>query len=161
MFDRKKYMKDYHRKQYLSNKETITAKNKQYALEHKDEIDQYKLKWYCDNKSRILDTRKKKYSEKSVSEKRAKNLKANYNISLEEYESILVAQDYKCKCCGIDSKYLKKHLSVDHDHKTGKVRGLLCSNCNLILGLVHDNPEILVTLASYLIDNNKFREDNK
>jgi hypothetical protein len=41
-------------------------------------------------------------------------------------------------------------LCVDHDHNTGKVRGLLCLNCNMVLGLVYDNTQTLLNLVAYL-----------
>lgn len=71
-----------------------------------------------------------------------------YNLTLQEYDNLLSRQDGKCAICG--SLPNKKDLAVDHDHITGKVRGLLCTNCNLILGLANDNPEILENLINYL-----------
>jgi len=79
-------------------------------------------------------------------------LKANYGITLEDYNKLLILQDYKCKICNEkDSKCIvKKRLSVDHDHKTGKVRGLLCDNCNKSLGLLRDNPIIVANMLKYI-----------
>ena len=77
------------------------------------------------------------------------------------YAKLLDAQRGLCAGCGpITGRNGKtKRLTVDHDHRTGEVRGLLCgggapmgggSGCNRIIGLVHDNPEILERLAAYL-----------
>ena len=81
------------------------------------------------------------------------NLKFNYNISLEEFVKLKIQQNYSCKICLISESELKKSLCVDHDHPTGKVRGLLCSPCNMALGLFKDKPLSLVSAAKYLLEN--------
>lgn len=86
-------------------------------------------------------------------------LKREYGITLEEYEMILKFQDGVCKICSMPerAKYGNGHVSgkianlaVDHDHKTGKVRGLLCSRCNRGIGYFEDSPERLLAAAKYL-----------
>lgn len=62
-------------------------------------------------------------------------LKFRYGISQEQYDQMQKQQDYKCWIC--DRKGVRK-LAVDHDHKTGKVRGLLCQGCNVMLGYYSD-----------------------
>ncbi len=58
-----------------------------------------------------------------------------YRITPEQYDQMLKAQNEKCAMCSIHySEATKKRLYVDHDHKTKKVRGLLCNKCNIILG---------------------------
>lgn len=90
---------------------------------------------------------------KSCSTKRFANTvknsiyKKNYGISLEEYNALLESQNGVCAVC--EGKTGRK-LSVDHDHKTGKVRGLLCVKCNLALGYANDNKNILLGLVEYL-----------
>ena len=80
-----------------------------------------------------------------------------YNISKNDFIKMLENQDYKCKICGTEIKYsspLKdkyKSACIDHNHKTGKVRGLLCSNCNRALGLFKDNKENLKNAYNYLV----------
>jgi hypothetical protein len=83
-------------------------------------------------------------------------LQRNYNISLEHYEQMLKAQDGKCAICLREessrhnlSKEIKE-LSVDHCHTTGKVRGLLCTNCNFGIGKFEDCPELLQKAIEYL-----------
>lgn len=75
-------------------------------------------------------------------------LKTCYGMTIEDYDKMFIAQGGRCAACG---KEFEKNLCVDHDHKTGKVRGLLCSNCNLVLGLVEDEPERLAKLQKYLL----------
>lgn len=61
-------------------------------------------------------------------------------------------QDHKCRVCGEpQTLFGKNSICVDHDHNTGKVRGLLCSKCNVALGAVRDDPQILVGLIQYLV----------
>src|SRR5271166_2629242 len=63
-----------------------------------------------------------------------------YGLTKEEFESRIKQQDNKCAIC---LKEFTKTPSVDHDHNTDKVRDLLCSSCNLILGHAHDDIRIL------------------
>jgi hypothetical protein len=65
---------------------------------------------------------------------------------------MLKVQNNSCLICG--KKETKRRLSVDHNHKTGKVRGLLCSHCNHILGLSYDNIKILQSAINYLNKKN-------
>lgn len=75
-------------------------------------------------------------------------LKSTYGISREEYARLFELQDGKCAICGQVSE--NRRLSVDHNHTTGKVRALLCDNCNKGLGHFKDNPNLLIAAASYL-----------
>ena len=78
----------------------------------------------------------------------------NYGISIEKYLDMAENQNYKCAICYNDNFPMKScHtgvLVVDHDHKTGKVRGLLCHNCNRALGLLKDSTEYLENCITYL-----------
>lgn len=80
---------------------------------------------------------------------RANNLKRMFGMSIEEYEDKAKQQNNVCAICGGVCKSGKR-LAVDHDHKTGKIRGLLCGNCNGGLGKFQDNPELLIKAAEYL-----------
>ena len=76
-----------------------------------------------------------------------------YGMRLGDYEALLVEQDYRCLICG--TKHVDEaggRLVVDHDHQKDirAVRGLLCGNCNLALGLFKDNPVALRSAANYL-----------
>jgi len=78
-----------------------------------------------------------------------------YGISDEDYCRMLAAQNGKCVVCGREnSGYVKNgeytRMYVDHDHATGKIRGLLCRTCNSAIGFAQDNPEILEKLSKYL-----------
>jgi hypothetical protein len=73
-----------------------------------------------------------------------------YGLSLEDYNNMLISQKSVCAICERPSNYLK--LNVDHCHKTGKVRGLLCQKCNSALGLFQDDKDLCIKAAKYLDD---------
>jgi ATPase subunit of ABC transporter with duplicated ATPase domains len=89
--------------------------------------------------------------EKSALNQRGKisHLKSQYGLTLEEVGAMSDAQGGMCAVCGRRGRG-KSGLHIDHDHKTDKVRGLLCLRCNLTLGLVSDSEEVLRGLISYL-----------
>jgi len=74
----------------------------------------------------------------------------NYKIRLLEYKRLYDAQKGKCACCGIHEEGFERKLHVDHDHKTGKIRGLLCTQCNPGLGYFQDSIERLEKAITYL-----------
>lgn len=84
------------------------------------------------------------------------NIRRAYNITLEEYEEKLREQNSRCAICDIHHDDVKNKrlryfkLCVDHDHNTGKTRGLLCPHCNLMLGQANDNIERLQEAIEYL-----------
>lgn len=83
------------------------------------------------------------------------NLKKMYGITLEQYEEIAVQQNGVCAICknpeqALDKDGAPRRMPVDHCHKTGKVRALLCTACNRALGLFKDNPEVLRSAAQYV-----------
>lgn len=82
-----------------------------------------------------------------------RKLKYEYGIGLEKYNYMLASQN---NCCAICKKTDGKSLCVDHNHATGKIRGLLCNKCNKALGLFNDDPELLKIADLYL---KSFKED--
>lgn len=90
--------------------------------------------------------------------KRVNNyLKSRYNITYEIYEQMLKDCNYQCPICNyehkeVPEKFARKRgrLAVDHDHTTGKVRGLLCHQCNKAIGLFRESPEVLKKAIVYL-----------
>lgn len=77
------------------------------------------------------------------------NLKRKFGISVSDYESILKSQNDVCAICQEINK-CGDRLSVDHDHETNQIRGLLCHNCNNGLGRFKDNKDLLCIAANYL-----------
>jgi hypothetical protein len=76
-------------------------------------------------------------------------LKRTYGLTIKEYEAMLTGQGGVCRICKPPPPKGGK-LHVDHDHNTGKVRGLLCRNCNHGLGNFKDNPFLLIEAYKYL-----------
>lgn len=86
-------------------------------------------------------------------EKQRRNLRKSalarkFGMTLEDYDAMLERQQGACAICGITSD---KTFHVDHCHTTGKIRGLLCSNCNTALGLFKDSIELLDKAKLYLV----------
>jgi hypothetical protein len=87
-------------------------------------------------------------------------LKARYGISKTDYLNMIEQQDNKCAICNkpetVENHWNKgtaKRLCVDHDHKTGLIRGLLCYRCNTTLGKMEDDTELLKNMIQYLEDS--------
>lgn len=87
---------------------------------------------------------------------RACEYKKDFGISIEDYEDMLISQKGNCAICGLKEKSGCR-LSVDHDHKTKKVRGLLCGNCNRGIGLFKDDP-FMLDLAFMYLNEHKYAQ---
>lgn len=86
--------------------------------------------------------------------KRNSRIETRYGMESGEWEARFIAQEGKCAICGSHGRGFirgEKPLVVDHDHKTGKVRGLLCGDCNTALGRFGDDPEQLRRAIAYLV----------
>jgi hypothetical protein len=94
----------------------------------------------------MMNARNRAYGRANSDRDRARRLHRTYGLSVEDFEEAERRQDGKCLICGT----APNRLYVDHDHSTGRVRGLLCSECNLGLGKFKDNPDVLLTAAQYL-----------
>lgn len=79
---------------------------------------------------------------------RVKHLKKAYGLTQEGYDAMLEEQGGVCAICGASPN--GKNLAVDHDHVTGKVRGLLCFKCNYGLGYFQDSRDLLAKASEYL-----------
>lgn len=98
------------------------------------------------------------YYAKPENQKRLRNemLRKAYGITLEDYNNLFEQQQGLCGiCCQPQKSERNKSLAVDHNHETGKVRGLLCDRCNRGLGLLRDNKQILQQAIDYLTRNEK------
>ena len=83
------------------------------------------------------------------------NIKNAYGMVESDYEAMASAQGDRCAICdGSDPKHVSGKWNIDHDHKTGKVRALLCGSCNRGLGKFEDDPARLRAAADYLEAHN-------
>lgn len=90
---------------------------------------------------------------------RRQRLKRYYGITLEDFGRIQREQNDRCAICETHIDEAKVHnntFCVDHNHKTGEVRGLLCNFCNTALGKMQDNPKLLRAAADYLEDKGHY-----
>lgn len=122
----------------------------------------YRQKWNKENLDKKRTYARKDYLQESVERKKKKSgyrrkhsLKKNYNLSLQDFQTMVSTQNNKCAICGEKEKGVNKYgeprsLSVDHCHTTYTVRGLLCSRCNLVLGKINDDINLLIKMAHYL-----------
>ena len=118
---------------YWSNPEAMRAKDREHHHKNKDAKNEKSRKYYYANKDKY----------------RNYHLKKCYGIKTEDYEMMRKYQQDKCAIC---NKELKDKLLVDHNHITEEVRGLLCNDCNCVLGYAKDNPDILNSAIDYLTD---------
>jgi hypothetical protein len=90
------------------------------------------------------------FYERNKEKVRNQKLKYMYGISLEDYNKMFIEQNGCCKICQDHQSKFKNSLCVDHCHTTGKVRGLLCDQCNRGLGSFKDDIEIVKNIIKYL-----------
>lgn len=119
-----------HKKYYRENREKVLSKTKAWGKENRKRCIENNRKWKLKNPRRA----------------RHHYFKRNYGISLEDFEKLLKGQSGKCAICFID---LVKPC-LDHDHKTGRIRGVLCPPCNQGIGSLRDSPEFCRNAAKYL-----------
>lgn len=113
-------------------------------------------KWAKANPEKMLAIQKRRQEKDkndpaSFFKKRNRSLKLNYGITNNDYEKLLVNQNGGCALCFRKPKP-GKHLHVDHCHKTKKVRGLLCHQCNWYMGTIDADHSILDRILNYLGD---------
>ena len=113
----------------------------------------YARAWYARNKSkhsRLGTERSRASHARDPLARRSKHLR-QYGITVEDYDRMLREQGGCCKTCGVASESQQYgRLHVDHRHLDGKVRALLCANCNRAVGLIKDNPEVADAIALLL-----------
>ena len=84
-------------------------------------------------------------------EKRKSGRLTAYGMQMSDFEDLMAIQNGRCAICGMAEDGDKNHFPlVDHNHTTGMVRGLLCMNCNQGIGKFHDDPNLLMSAATYL-----------
>jgi hypothetical protein len=113
----------------------------------------WQKEWKRKNKEKIAAYNKARYETKKEAI-RNYNLQSQYGITAENYNEMFANQKGCCKICGIHQDEFTRKLSVDHCHATGEVRGLLCHNCNSLLGHAKDDVDILKSAIDYLTLHN-------
>lgn len=98
-------------------------------------------------------SRGKEYRKRNPNQRKNSQLKYEFGITLDEYNQMAEAQKGLCAICNQES--VKRNLDVDHDHSTGKIRGLLCGNCNKGIGLFKDSQDLLNKAVNYIRRSNE------
>ena len=124
----------------------------------KEKSKKRKAIYYIKNRELFL-LKRKEYREKNPDKvklsKKKSTLKSKYGVVYEDYLSMHIEQEYKCKICDRHENNFKHGLTLDHDHKTGKPRGLLCPACNSFLHVI-ENKEFYDKAVKYL---NEYKEE--
>ncbi len=140
--------KKYHADRYVNQKEKISGQIAAYRAGNKDKLNEAGKVWRSKNPDKV-----KHYQ-------RTTNLKKNFGLSIADYEKMAEAQNNACAICLTPETFVHKakgqvaRLAVDHCHASGKIRKLLCANCNRALGLFNDNPYIMEFAAKYIRAHN-------
>ena len=154
--------KEYMKKWRERNKEKIVLYNKEWKKLNKEHVYNYDKQYKEKNRKKInnngnISAKNRRLRNPNKTREKYKRawLKNRYGITLETYNEILKTQNYLCGICNLHESNFKRSLAVDHCHITGKVRGLLCGNCNKGLGLLKDSPKIIKSCIKYLKNENK------
>lgn len=133
--------KAYRIKRFSRDPEKERAYYKEYAERNKDRIAEWRKEWKKKNRE-LFSKRHYKY-----------NLYNKYGLTEAELVLVIQNQNGKCAICYLELFKIKGKPHIDHDHITGQIRGVLCSNCNIGIGFLKDSPEILLSAISYLQKN--------
>lgn len=142
--DKKVYCKGLCRKCY---EKQLIDKNPEYKIRQLENS----RRWSRENPERKKEYDKKRREKVGNQTKKrfTSYLKTKFNMSYEQYEDLTNSQNNKCKICGRPPSKNKK-LHLDHCHTTGKVRGLLCAQCNWYLGFIDKDYTIIEKIINYL-----------
>lgn len=135
----------------------------QYRLDNPGKVKAYQAKWHQENRELVIE-RVKQWAEANPEKTKAtlrkyfrsqkgygKYLERTYGIGFEDYLEMLKKQNGKCGICGRPEGNAKRdRLGVDHCHKTGRVRGLLCNSCNRGIGLLGDSADVFRAAIEWL-----------
>jgi len=133
---------DKHQRYRLKDLEAYRKRKREYAKTpaQREKRKEYMQRWRDNNREKSNAARREyHYRNKETENARQKiqHIKYKYGLSFEQFEKMVAQQEGRCKLCGRIPKAGRiRGLHVDHSHKTGKVRALLCISCNTVLGRV-------------------------
>lgn len=135
----------YMRRYYAANKASINAKNLAYHEKHKEHLLAKAREYYRENREKInAAKREKRKLNPKVYNDRARV--SRFGLAPGEFDAMAIAQNHCCDLCGDH-----RQLVVDHNHKTGKVRALLCAPCNTALGLLKEDTKRIWRAMEYVV----------
>ena len=143
-------IKDIKRRSREKYRERNTAYRREYRRLNADKVKALKLKWEKENPDRVTAMKAlRRLRQRTLA--LASDLRCRYNLTIDEYLSLLAAQAGRCAICGVTQGSSRgSRLHLDHDHQTGTVRGLLCIRCNPGLGYFLDDPKLMRRAAAYV-----------
>lgn len=131
------------------NPEKAKEIDKKYRLANSEKMSQRNKKWREENREYVIEFQRKWREENKEYTKEQSRLRL-YGLTPQRYSMLGESQKWLCAICGIHISIAKRGLFVDHSHTTKKVRGLLCVNCNLMIGYAKDSKLILEKAIRYL-----------
>lgn len=146
--NKKKILKQCHT-YYGKNKITILGKKRIYYKKNHSVIKSKTRKHYHKTRENNL-KRMKLWQKKNKHKVKSYQLEKHYGITLKEYNRIFVNQGGKCAICRKKPDIKKKYFAVDHNHRTGTNRGILCHACNIMIGNAKDSIKLLQAGIRYL-----------
>src|SRR5271166_6576054 len=132
--------KEYDANRYKEQREKLLAQTTKYQKDNRIVCTKRQREWSMNNRERLTNNR----------------LKSRFGITLEQYNEMLTKQNGVCAICKQAETHIDKrvnrprNLAVDHNHITGKVRGLLCFDCNAALGKFNESIELINRAINYL-----------
>jgi len=143
-----------------------TAKEKQrermklWRAANREHIKEYQKSWREQNAQSVAEYQKeysKEYRARNEAQAatRQRGLWKSYKMTVSEFNALWHSQDGKCAICNVDMMPRGRtptSVAVDHNHVNGAVRGLLCRVCNVGIGYLRDDPDLLMRAAEYLIE---------
>lgn len=140
---------NYARAWHKANPECARKNHKRHYTANREKILERTRKWHKANPEKIKASQKK-YANAHPERLRLSYVKYKYGLHPDIYKAMAEAQNSLCAICK-EPEQKGKTLGVDHCHTTGRIRGLLCFKCNIMLGMIEGKPSLLTALASTII----------
>lgn len=131
---------------HQEHREECTARNKEWVKAHAEHVKAHNADYYRKNKERYA-AYQREHRQQNKARIAARIRKRLYKLEPTESERMLTEQSFLCP---ISHESIREGFHVDHDHRTGQVRGLTCISCNLGLGRFHDDVRLLQNAIEYL-----------
>ncbi len=136
---------------YLRHKEERLKSSREYRAQHLKHLRKLDREYYWKNK-KALQAYQREYKKLNKEKLHNAHLLRMFGITHSKYEEIFDSQDRRCAICNKpESKKDNKRFAIDHNRRTGKIRGILCNRCNLAIGLLNDHVFTLFKAGLYLM----------
>ena len=164
----KKEQLEWQRNHYAKHKEEISEHRKQWRENNKEKKKEQSATYYKNNKEKVREDNKcylknnpekpKEYSNryrmKNPEKLKEERLKRNHGLTMEEYNQLIQLQNNRCVICTEEFNTKDRRACVDHNHKTGKIREILCNQCNSALGFLKENIATMQSMIEYVQKHN-------